>query len=57
MTLKKAIKIVMMAAERDVIGAGCGIRSIPSDTEVEKIRQALLRCGKYAYGPWFEIKT
>lgn len=55
MTLKDAIKILLDAARRDMVGAGCGMKSIPSPDEIERIRVAMLRAGKYAYGDWYTI--
>ncbi len=56
MKLKTAIQILMEAARRDIHGAGCGIRSLPSDNQTQEIRAALQRAGKYAYGDWWEDK-
>lgn len=55
MTLKKAIKVLMEAGIRDLQGAGQGYRTGPSLEEKKRLREAVLRCGKYAYGSWYEL--
>lgn len=50
MRLRTAMEIVIRSAERDMHGAGCGVHSIPSDKEKERIEQAIKRCQNYIWG-------
>jgi hypothetical protein len=55
MTLNEAIRVLMRAAARDAAGAGCGIRSLPSNEERSKIAEAMLRCGRRVEGDWYTL--
>lgn len=50
MMRKKALDIVLQAAQRDVRGAGTGLREIPSDQARDELEAAIKRLWKDCYG-------
>lgn len=52
MKLQNAIEILIDSAEREIAGAGCGMRALPSDAEKEMICRAIDRCGLYVHRDW-----
>lgn len=48
--LRDAITILMGCAERERVGAGVGIRQLPSDAERAQILEAYKRAFKYVNG-------
>lgn len=51
MTYKEAVRILMRCAARDVIGAGCGIRSTEEEWK-RTVSVAWAICFKKDYGRW-----
>ena len=50
MTLNAAIQILLHHTKRDCMGAGCGIRSLPSEMEQGQIVCAIQRVWPRLYG-------
>lgn len=55
MTVKEAVKILLRAAGRDLMGAGCGLRALPTPLERARLLAAMQRAGRYAYGADYEV--
>ncbi len=49
-TLKWAIAVLLEHTERDFIGAGCGIRSLPNAAQRQRAVIAIKRAWKYVSG-------
>ena len=50
MRLRDAIEILIHHAKRDLVGVGCGIRTIPNNEEQREARWAIQRAERYLYG-------
>ena len=50
MKLKEAIKILIAASARDVVGSGRGISSVPSREIKRDVKEAISRAWLYVYG-------
>jgi hypothetical protein len=50
MTFPEALRVLIAAAGRDCAGAGTGIRSLPSDAEKRRVRDAIVKVYPKAYG-------
>jgi len=50
MTTRTALQVLIAAASRDALGAGCGIRFLPSEGQREEMREAARKVWKKAYG-------
>lgn len=46
MTRREALEIVLEAAERDLHGAGCGLRTIPQGKQREELVDAITKLRK-----------
>jgi len=50
MKLNEAISILLHHTRRDFVGAGRGVRSIPSEVEKKRAAEAIKRVWKRLYG-------
>lgn len=61
MTRKKALQILIKHAAANCAGVGCGLRTLPSKQEQEKVKQAIDKFYFEAYGyqldssAWFNL--
>jgi hypothetical protein len=49
MTTRQALQILIYQASQNIKGVGCGIRSLPSDAEIEKLAEAIEKVWNRAY--------
>lgn len=57
MQFPEAVRILILAAERDLIGQGCGIRTLPEGKERKKLIDAIEICHNKVYQFPYERKN
>ncbi len=50
MTTKEALHVLIQHTMNDILGVGTGVRTLPSDKEKERARQAIQKIYKMAWG-------